>query len=72
MIMELYTWIKPGDVLEKTIELVENGCIGEEGMNTRRFVENYGWDNVVEDFEGILEWIIRGVITFKSEGHIHK
>ena len=46
---------KPKDVLKKAVELIENGSIKEEGRKAREFVENYGWGNVVDEFERILE-----------------
>ena len=46
---------KPEDTLDKAIELIENGTIKEHGLRARRFVEKYNWDNVVNDFEAILE-----------------
>jgi glycosyltransferase involved in cell wall biosynthesis len=46
---------KPEDVLKKGIEIIENGSIKEEGSKARGFVEKYNWDDIVADFEGILE-----------------
>lgn len=46
---------KPEDVLKKAIELIEGGRIEEEGVKARKFVEKYSWDNVVDQFEGVLE-----------------
>ena len=51
---------KPEDVLEKAIELIENGTVKEEGLKARRFVERYNWDDIVDEFEGILKDAIRG------------
>jgi glycosyltransferase involved in cell wall biosynthesis len=51
---------KPEDALKKAIELVENRSIKEEGKKAQGFVEKYSWDDVVDDFEGVLEevrWI---------------
>ena len=45
----------PEDVLRKVVELVENGVLQEHGSKARGFVESCGWDNVVDEFEGILE-----------------
>jgi hypothetical protein len=59
---------KPEDVLEKAIELIENGTVKEEGLKARRFVEKYSWDDIVEDFEGLLDGAI--AVTFKVEDHI--
>ena len=46
---------KPEDALKKAIELIENGYIEGEGMKARKFVEKYNWDDIVDEFEGILE-----------------
>lgn len=46
---------KPEDALMKGIELIEGGMIGEHGPAARRFVERYSWDDIVDEFEGILE-----------------
>lgn len=48
---------KPEDTLKKAIELIENGSIEEEGRKARKFVEKYSWDDIVDEFEGILEEI---------------
>jgi glycosyltransferase involved in cell wall biosynthesis len=50
---------KPEDVLKKAIELIENGMIKEQGLKAREFVEKYRWDDIVNDFEGILERAIQ-------------
>jgi len=49
---------RPEDVIEKAMELIETGRIQEEGKKARKFVEKYSWDNVVDEFEGILEEVI--------------
>ena len=46
---------KPEDALRKAIELIENGTVKEHGLKARGFVERYNWDDIVDDFEGILE-----------------
>ena len=46
---------KPEDVLKKAVELIENGTLKEHGLKARRFVERYNWDDIVDEFEGILE-----------------
>ena len=43
------------DVLKKTIELIENESLKEHGMKARRFVEKYNWEDIVADFERVLE-----------------
>ena len=49
---------RPEDALKKAIELVEKGVLGEYGSKARRFVEKYNWDDIVDDFEGILKEVI--------------
>ena len=50
---------KPEDALKKAIELIEGGSIKEEGRKARRFVEKYNWDDIVDEFESILEEVVR-------------
>ena len=35
--------------------MIERGVLPEYGPAALRFVENYGWDDVVDEFEVILE-----------------
>ena len=49
---------KPEDVLKKGIELIENGTLKEQGLKARRFVEKHSWNDVVDEFEGLLEEIV--------------
>ncbi|MEA1998006.1 MAG: glycosyltransferase, partial [Euryarchaeota archaeon] len=46
---------KPEGALWKAVELIEGGVVEEYGPAARGFVEGYGWDDVVGDFEGVLE-----------------
>ena len=46
---------KPEDALKKAVELIDNGRVEEEGRKAREFVEKYNWDDIVGDFEEILE-----------------
>ena len=48
---------KPEDSLYKAIELMESNSIDEHGLKAREFVEKYDWDDVVDEFENILEEI---------------
>ena len=48
---------RPEDALERAVELIEGGMIGEYGPAARGFVESYGWDDVVGEFERVLEKI---------------
>jgi glycosyltransferase involved in cell wall biosynthesis len=45
------------DALWRAVELIESGVVEECGSKARRFVENNGWDDVVDEFEGILEGV---------------
>lgn len=48
----------PNKVLDKAVELIKNGMLEEQGAKARRFVEKNSWDNIVDDFEKILEDLI--------------
>lgn len=50
---------KPEDTLKKAIEMIENGSIDEEGIKARRFVEKNSWDNITDEFERVLEEVIK-------------
>jgi glycosyltransferase involved in cell wall biosynthesis len=43
------------NVLKKAVELIENGSLKEHGSRARGFVEKYNWEDIVADFEGVLE-----------------
>ena len=54
---------KPEGALRRGIfGLIEGGVVEEYGPAAWRFVEEYGWDDVVDEFEGIVEgaWMITG------------
>ena len=51
---------KPEDALKKAVELIEKGTFKEHGLKARRFVEKYSWEDIVAEFEGILEEDIQG------------
>ena len=51
---------KPEDALRRAVELVEKKKIVEHGLKARRFVEGYGWEDIVDEFEGVLEEVICG------------
>lgn len=42
------------EVVKRTVELIKNGSLAEQGLRAKRFVERYSWDNVTQDFEAIL------------------
>lgn len=50
---------KPQDVVTKTLELIQNGSLEELGSKARSFVEKYSWDNITDEFERILEEVIK-------------
>ena len=50
---------RPEDVLKKVIELIENGSIKEEGMKARKFVERNSWKSITDEFEEILEEVLK-------------
>ena len=50
---------KPEDVIKKAIELIENGSIEEKGRKARKFVEKYSWEDIVDEFERVLEEVIK-------------
>jgi glycosyltransferase involved in cell wall biosynthesis len=49
---------KTGDVLNKAIELIENGTPKVYGSKAREFVEKYSWDNITDKFERLLKEIV--------------
>lgn len=42
------------EVVKRTLELIKNGSLAEQGLKAKRFVERYSWDNITQDFEAIL------------------
>lgn len=52
---------RPEDALKRAVELMEDGSIKEEGRKARKFVEKYSWKNITDEFEGVLEEVVRGV-----------
>ena len=50
----------PGEVIEKAIRLSENRTkLIEAGSKARKFVEKYSWDNITDEFENILEEVVK-------------
>jgi len=45
---------KPEDVVECTINLINENRIKKEGIKAKKFVENNSWDNLVNYFKAIL------------------
>ena len=50
---------QPEDVVVKAVELVHDGKLEELGLKARSFVEKYSWDNIADEFETILEEVIK-------------
>jgi len=50
---------KTEDAVEKALELVAGGSLNEVGSKARCFVERCSWDNVSDEFEGILKEVIK-------------
>ena len=50
---------KPQDAVGKSIELFQNGRLAEQGLKARRFAETHSWDSITDEFEGILEKVIK-------------
>ncbi|MCL0090484.1 glycosyltransferase [Dehalococcoidia bacterium] len=50
---------RPEDVVAKALELVQNGSVGTLGSKARSFVERNSWDNITDEFEKILEEVIK-------------
>ncbi|MCL0075576.1 glycosyltransferase family 4 protein [Dehalococcoidia bacterium] len=50
---------RPEDVVAKALELVQNGTVGTIGSKARSFVERNSWDNITDEFEKILEEVIK-------------
>ncbi|MCL0069511.1 glycosyltransferase family 4 protein [Dehalococcoidia bacterium] len=49
----------PQDVVTKALELIQNGSLEELGSKARSFVERNSWDNITDEFEKILEEVIK-------------
>ena len=47
------------DALMKAVRVDRGGTIGEHGPAARRFVERYKWDGLVDEFENVLEEVIK-------------
>jgi len=50
---------RPEDAIAKAIELVQNGSVKKLGSKARSFVEKNSWDNITDEFERILEEVIK-------------
>jgi len=59
---------RPEDVLEKAIQLAADGNLKELGAKAKSFVERNSWDNIADEFEGILTEAIKE----KQDGQLSK
>jgi len=50
---------KPEDVIAKAIKLIQDGSAKELGLKAREFVQKNSWDNITDEFEKILEQVIK-------------
>jgi glycosyltransferase involved in cell wall biosynthesis len=51
---------QPEDAVKKASQLIQDGSLEKLGTKARRFVERYSWDNITDEFEKILEEVIKG------------
>jgi len=51
---------QPEDVIKKAIELIQGDSLKKLGAKARRFAERYSWDSITDEFEKILEEVIKG------------
>jgi glycosyltransferase involved in cell wall biosynthesis len=49
----------PIDILKKTINLTNKSNINEEGKKALEFVENNDWDNITDEFEKYLDFLLQ-------------
>ncbi len=50
---------RPEEVVEKASVLVANRNLDDLGAKARRFVENYSWDKITDEFENIFKKVIK-------------
>jgi glycosyltransferase involved in cell wall biosynthesis len=53
---------KPEDAIEKAVGLIQGGSLKELGARARSFAKRYSWDHITDEFERILEEVIKGSI----------
>jgi len=51
---------RPEDVVNQAIKLTMNDDTKNLGKRARNFVEKYSWDNIADEFEGILINLVKG------------
>ena len=49
----------PEDVVIKAVEMVQNGDVERLGLKARNFATKYSWDTITDEFEKILEEVIK-------------
>lgn len=50
---------RPEDIVEKACELFCNNCLSQLGAKARLFVEKNSWKNIADEFERILQEVIK-------------
>jgi len=50
---------KPEDAIAKALKLIQDGSAKELGLKAREFVQKNSWDNITDEFEKILEQVIK-------------
>lgn len=51
---------QPEDAIKKAIQISRDDSQKKLGARARRFVEQYSWDNITDEFERILKEVIKG------------
>lgn len=51
---------QPEDAIKKATQLIQDNSQKKLGARARRFVEQYSWDNITDEFERILKEVIKG------------
>jgi glycosyltransferase involved in cell wall biosynthesis len=51
---------QPEDAIKKASQLTRDGSQKRLGARARRFVEQYSWDNITDEFEKILKEVVKG------------
>ena len=50
---------KPEEAVTKAMELIRSGRIEELGEKARSFVERFGWENITDEFERVLQKVTK-------------
>jgi len=51
---------QPEEAVKKAGELIRDGSLKKLGARARRFVERYSWDSITDEFEKILNEVVKG------------